>query len=76
MVKYIKRKGGKDVSNELVKWLGNGLLKNPGDKITAYVTPKGKEHVIKISTEAVRATFRQSMKKDGTPGKIVKMFME
>ena len=50
-------------------------LQKPGDKITQMIMPKG-DIVTRLDTEERKATHRQYMKKDGTPGKQTIIFMQ
>lgn len=47
---------------------GNEFIKYPGDKMTKIMTPCG-NIVTRLDTKERKATHRQYMKKDGTPGK-------
>lgn len=53
----------------------NQLLTNPGDVVKAEKMPGG-DIVARLDTKNRKATARQYMKKDGTPGKITVVDME
>ena len=53
-------------NNELVG--KDEYIKSPGDKITKIMMPGG-DIITKLDTKERKATHRQYMKKDGTPGK-------
>ena len=46
----------------------NENIKYPGDRLTQEMTPSG-DIVTRLDTKEKKATHRQYMKKDGTPGK-------
>lgn len=46
----------------------NSLLREPGDKVTQYMTDS-RNVITKAETKNFKATHRQYAKKDGTPGK-------
>lgn len=50
----------------IIKSLGNGLLTKPGDKLTAEISPSGKQ-VIKIATD----TIKKSMVRYPSTGTVV-----
>ena len=54
---------------------GNKNLKYPGDKIIQEKMPNG-DIVTRLNTKKKKATHRQYIKKDGTPGKQTMIIMQ